>query len=116
MLIVSLARHTNVTQNKKEVPLIVINDVDHTVGKNKRGLNYIRIQEYHRKNFEMHSIRSIRFMTDDVECEHYMLLSESVHFIFSMSPLIQRMMVLSFRYGLFWLFRIKLSLMAICCP
>lgn len=116
MLIVSLARHTNVTQNKKEVPLIVINDVDHTVGKNKRGLNYIRIKEYHRKNFEMHSIRSIRFMTDDVECEHFMLLSESVHFIFSMSPLIQRMMVLSFRYGLFWLFRIKLSLMAICCP
>lgn len=44
MLIVSLARHTNVTQNKKEVPLIVTNDVDHTVGKNKRGLNYIRIK------------------------------------------------------------------------
>ena len=43
MLIVSLARHTNVTQNK-EIPLIVINDVDHTVGRNKRGLNYIRIK------------------------------------------------------------------------
>lgn len=44
MLIVSLARHTNVTQNKKAVPLIVVNDVDHTLGKNKRGLNYIRIK------------------------------------------------------------------------
>lgn len=35
LLIFSPGRYTNVTQNKKEVPLIVINDANHNAGKKK---------------------------------------------------------------------------------